>query len=97
MLLLKDYQTQKKSLTVTCFIITFLFAFVSGLILLARVYKGVLRAEDIFFGFYSLSFLGIFVSLYWNKRVRLSRDGVEIDDTSVGFKCGIPNPSNQQD
>ena len=80
MFLLTDYQTGKKSLTVTCFVISFLFALLVEGALLYKLLHSRLNIEEVAFGFYSLSFMGVFVSLYWNKRVRLSKDGLEIDN-----------------
>lgn len=91
MLLITDYKTGKRSLTVTCFVISFLFALVVEGTLLYKLLNSKLDIGEVAFGFYSLSFMGIFVSLYWNKRVRLSKDGLEIDNYE------FPTPNSKQD
>lgn len=98
MLLLKDYHTGKKSLTVTCFVISFLFSVITEVILLYKLLNSKVGIGDIAYGFYSLSFTGIFVSLYWNKRVRFSKDGLEIsnDLTSEGKASNGVSPSLNQ-
>ena len=71
MFLFKDYQTSQKSLSVTGLILTFLL--VVACIVGAAMEK---INENILW--FVLAFHGTYVALYWNKRVRSSRDSTEI-------------------
>lgn len=79
MLLFKDYSTGQKSFTVTGLVFTFLISLGFFIAILIKVIKGNNTFEDVASGFMALAFVSLFASLYWNKRVRASKDGLEVE------------------
>ena len=69
-MLVKDYQTHRKSFTVTGTVLTFLLVIVAFVVI-------VLYATDPEILWAALAFHTVYVGLYWNKRVRASKDGIE--------------------
>lgn len=86
MMLFKDYSTGKKSLTITGLVISFLVCVVSFIFILLKLIEGQNTYEDVAFGFLTLAFLGIFVALYYQKRMSFSKDGLSIEDQEIGFQ-----------
>lgn len=80
--LFKDYSTGQKSLTITGLVVSFFIALTNNIILVDKLLKDKITYETVAFAFYTLAFMGIFVGLYWNKRVRISKDAIEISDES---------------
>jgi len=76
--LFKDPVTKKESITVTALIVSFLVSFVTTIVLIIKLIYDKISTESIGFGFFTLSYLLIFVALYYKKRVRLSTDGFEL-------------------
>lgn len=85
MILFKDYSTGKKSLTVTGLVLSFLVSLAYLIGIFTKVLDNRATGEDVAGGFLALSFMGIFVALYWQKRVKFSKDGLEIADEVIGY------------
>lgn len=94
MLLFKDYSTGQKSFTITGFVLSFLVTMSYFVFILVKLIKGQNTNQDVAAGFMTLAFLSIFAALYWNKRIKVSTDGVEVDDgEAIGFGPGDSNDS----
>jgi len=77
MLLFKDYQTSKKSLTVTCVVISVTITW--ALILIEAWHRCNGEASETGAIWASVSFSGVFVGVLWNKRIRANKDGIAVD------------------
>jgi hypothetical protein len=76
MLLFKDSITNKKSITITILVISVLLTWVSiaGNIYLLLTHQKV--EAGLIFG--SMAMTGPMLGLYWNKRVRISKSGIDL-------------------
>lgn len=69
-MLFKDYRTQKQSFTMTATVLTFL-------LVIATFLGTVTHAIDESTVWAAIAFHVIYVGLYWNKRIKATRDGIE--------------------
>lgn len=80
MFLFKDYLTNKKSITVTVLIISIMMTW--GSIILNAVLLAIGRNTDTNLIFASMTMTAPMLGLYWNKRVRVSKDGLTFEKES---------------
>lgn len=73
-ILFKDYSTGKKSITITCLIITFLIVCASGIANIYALVTGRTTDSSIIWG--CVGICAPFIALYWQKRVRASATGL---------------------
>lgn len=71
MMLLKDYATGKKSLTTTNTVISFFFVFLVFAVVIEK-------NAPIELVWAAIAFHATYQALYWNKRVRAGKDGIEV-------------------
>lgn len=81
-MLVKDYQTGQKSLTVTCVVITFTLTVFSVIVNLKLLCQGLEPHPSMIWA--CLGFCSPFVALYWRKRIKASATGIEFGELKEG-------------
>lgn len=77
MLLFKDYATQKKSLTVTLTLVSVLITWASIGLNMYLLATG--QTPDSSLIYATMTMTAPMLGLYWNKRVRVGKDGLTLD------------------
>lgn len=77
MFCLKDPKTQKKSITVTCLFVTFCLVLVCFWYYLT----GIIKDTGIIYS--ALAFHGSYIAVYWNKRARINKEGIDFGNDST--------------
>lgn len=86
MIMFKDYNTGKKSITISGLIVTFILTVLSIIInLWLMVEDG--REPFPAMTWTCIGLFSVFAGLYWNKRFRASKDGIELLEPTGKEEC----------
>lgn len=79
---MKDTSTGRKSITTTFVVLSSLQMFVIINLFIYKSFKKEITVEDLGLALFSIVFVGIFSAIYWDKKVRISKEGLDISDES---------------
>lgn len=85
-MLLKDIRTGKKSITVTMLLLTMGLTMISVVINLILLWQGKTTSPELIWACMGVS--SPFVAVYWQKRIRASKDGISIEADRIGGDHG---------